>query len=204
MSEPTKQRALRKLDAVTRSGIPGALAGLFQLHGGPPVVPRELPAGNVWLSEFYIAKLHKPVDRTEWEMTPQTYNAYYNPPTTRSCCPRDLHPAGHRRLLVDDAIVYSYAGGTTIGHEITHGFDDEAAVRREGEPRELVDAADEKEFNRRAAMIVRQFDEYVVVDSLHCNGKATQGENIATWPACCWAGRLHKTEQYKAGKPLGG
>ncbi|HUK62356.1 MAG TPA: M13-type metalloendopeptidase, partial [Dongiaceae bacterium] len=108
--------------------------------------------------------------------------------------------------LVDDAIVYSYAGGSTIGHEITHGFDDQG--RQFDEKGNLADwwtPADTREFGLRAAKIVRQFDDYLVVDSLHVNGSATQGENIAD------LGGIHlgwdaftKTEEYKRGQSIGG
>ena len=82
--------------------------------------------GNIWQSDYDIAKLHKPVDRTEWDMTPQTYNAYYNPSNNEIVLPAAIFILpGIADSLVDDAVVYAYAGGTTIGHEITHGFDDE-------------------------------------------------------------------------------
>ena len=103
-------------------------------------------------------------------------------------------------------MVYGYAGGTTIGHEITHGFDDEGRQFDErGNLESWWKPADEKEFNRRAAGIVTQFNEYIAVDSLHVNGSATQGENIADlggivlgWDA------FQKTDQYKKGEKLGG
>ena len=208
MSEPTKQRALRKLGAVTKKvGYPTRWRDYSSFAVDRQSFLGNCLRGNVWLSEFYIAKLHKPVDRTEWEMTPQTYNAYYNPSNNEIVLPAAIFILpGIADSLVDDAIVYSYAGGTTIGHEIIHGFDDEGRQFDEkGNLENWWTPADEQEFSRRAAMIVRQFDEYVVVDSLHVNGKATQGENIADlagmllgWDA------FTKTEQYKAGKPLGG
>jgi putative endopeptidase len=107
---------------------------------------------------------------------------------------------------VDDAIVYAYAGGTTIGHEITHGFDDQGRQFDErGNLENWWTAEDEQEFKRRSERIVRQFDAYVAVDSLHVNGDATQGENIADlggallgWDA------FTRTEQYRRGERLGG
>jgi putative endopeptidase len=108
--------------------------------------------------------------------------------------------------LVDDAIVYAYAGGTTIVHEITHGFDDQGRQFDErGNLESWWTAEDEQEFKRRAARIVRQYDDYVAVGDLHVNGDATQGENIAdlgglqiAWDA------FTKTEQYRRGETLGG
>ena len=119
--------------------------------------------GNIWQSDFLNAKLHKPVDRLEWAMTPQTYNAYYNPSNNEIVLPAAIFILpGIADSLVDDAVVYGYAGGTTIGHEITHGFDDQG--RQFDERGNLTDwwtPADVTEFNRRAAGIVRQFDAYV-------------------------------------------
>jgi putative endopeptidase len=208
MSEPTKERALRKLDAVTRKvGYPERWRDYSTFEVKRDSYLGNCLRGNLWLSDYYIAKLHKPVDRTEWEMTPQTYNAYYNPSNNEIVLPAAIFILpGIADSLVDDAIVYSYAGGTTIGHEIIHGFDDQGRQFDEkGNLQDWWTPADAKEFSRRAAMIVRQFDAYVVVDSLHVNGEATQGENIADlagmllgWDA------FTQTEQYKAGQPLGG
>ncbi len=208
MSDATKQRALAKLNAVTKKvGYPEKWRDYSTYDVDRSSYLMNCLRGNVWQSEYYIAKLGKPVDRTEWDMTPQTYNAYYNPSNNEIVLPAAIFILpGIADSLVDDAVVYSYAGGTTIGHEITHGFDDEG--RQFDEKGNLVSwwtPADEKEFNRRAERIVRQFDGYVAVDSLHVNGKATAGENIADlggmllgWDA------FTKTEQYKKGEKLGG
>jgi putative endopeptidase len=208
MSAPTRERALGKLGSVTRKiGYTSKWRDYSSFKVDRESFLANCVRGNIWLSEFYIAKLHKPVDRTEWEMTPQTYNAYYNPSNNEIVMPAAVFILpGIADSLVDDALIYGYAGGTTIGHEITHGFDDEG--RQFDEKGNLVNwwtPEDEKEFKRRATRIVRQYDEYVVVDSLHVNGSATQGENIADlggiqlgWDA------FTRTEQYKQGKPLGG
>src|SRR5205085_10010908 len=112
--------------------------------------------GNIWRTEYDIAKLHKPVDRLEWEMTPQTYNAYYNPSNNEIVLPAAIFILpGIADSLADDALVYAYAGGTTIGHEITHGFDDQG--RQFDERGNLTDwwtSNDATEFTRRAAGIV--------------------------------------------------
>src|SRR5258708_17200426 len=140
-------------------------------------------------------------------MTPQTYNAYYNPSNNEIVLPAAIFILpGIPDSLVDDALVYSYAGGWTSGHEITDGFDDQGRqVDEKGNLKSWWTPADEKEFNRRAAGIVRQFDEYVAVNDIHVNGSATQGENIADlggiqlgWDA------FKKTQQYTEGKTLGG
>ncbi len=208
MSAATQERALRKLDAVTRKvGRPERWRDYSAYEVSRESFLANCKRGNAWLSDFYAAKLGKPVDRTEWEMTPQTYNAYYNPSNNEIVMPAAVFILpGIADSLVDDALVYGYAGGTTIGHEITHGFDDTG--RQFDERGNLVSwwtPEDEREFRARAARIVRQFDAYVAVDSLHVNGEATQGENIADlggielgWDA------FTKTAQYREGRKLGG
>ena len=208
MSEPTRQQALKKLAAVTKKvGYTERWKDYSRYRVDRKSFLGNTLRGNIWRSDFYIKKLHKPVDRLEWEMTPQTYNAYYNPSNNEIVLPAAIFILpGIPDSLVDDALVYSYAGGTTIGHEITHGFDDQGRQFDEkGNLKSWWTPADEKEFNRRAAGIVRQFDEYVAVNDIHVNGSATQGENIADlggiqlgWDA------FKKTQQYAEGKTLGG
>jgi putative endopeptidase len=208
MSEATKKRAIAKLGTVMKKvGYPDKWKDYSAFEVDRTSFLKNCIRGNAWKSDHFIQKLYKPVDRTEWGMTPQTYNAYYNPSNNEIVLPAAIFILpGIADSLVDDAIVYSYAGGTTIGHEITHGFDDQG--RQFDEKGNLVNwwtPEDEKEFNRRAALIVRQYDAYVAVDSLHVNGSATQGENIAdlggmqvAWDA------FRKTDQYKKGEKLGG
>lgn len=208
MSAATRQRAMRKLDAVTKKvGYPDKWKDYARYSVERGSFLGNCLRGNMWRSDFYIQKLHKPVDRTEWGMTPQTYNAYYNPSNNEIVLPAAVFILpGIADSLVDDAIVYSYAGGTTIGHEITHGFDDEGRQFDEkGNLQSWWTPEDEQEFKRRAERIVHQYDGYVVVDSMHVNGSATQGENIADlggmqlgWDA------FQKTEQYQQGKSIGG
>ena len=208
MSAPTKQRALKKLNSVVKKvGYPE----VWKTYAGYDV-DRTSALGNamrgrMWQNDDAIAKLHKPVDRREWSMTPQTYNAYYNPSNNEIVLPAAIFLLpGIADSLVDDAIVYAYAGGTTIGHEITHGFDDQG--RQFDEKGNLTDwwtPEDAKEFNRRAAGVVKQYGQYIAVKDIHINGSATQGENIADIGgiALAWDA-FTKTPQYKAGKPIGG
>ncbi len=208
MSPPTKARALEKLAAVTRKvGYPDHWRDYSTYDVKRDDWLGNVVRGNVWQSEYAIAKLHKPVDRTEWDMTPQTYNAYYNPSNNEIVLPAAVFILpGIADSLVDDALVYAYAGGSTIGHEITHGFDDEG--RQFDEHGNLVDwwtPKDAQEFKRRSEKIVEQFDAYVAVDSLHVNGAATAGENIADlggillgWDA------FTKTDEYRRGAKIGG
>jgi putative endopeptidase len=208
MSPVTKDRALKKLGAVMiKVGYPDKWRDYSDFQVDRSSFLGNAIRGNAWRSEFYIKKLGKPVDRTEWDMTPQTYNAYYNPSNNEIVLPAAAFILpGIADSLVDDAIVYAYAGGSTIGHEITHGFDDQGRQYDEkGNLKEWWTPQDAKEFNARAAKIIAQFNGYVAVDSLHVNGSATQGENIADlggvqlgWDA------FTKTQEYKDGKSIGG
>ncbi len=208
MSQPTKDRALEKLGAVTKKvGYPAKWKDYSSYAVDRRSFLGNAVRANIWRSDYAIAKLHRPVDRTEWDMTPQTYNAYYNPSNNEIVLPAAVFALpGIADSLVDDAIVYGYAGGTTIGHEITHGFDDQG--RKFDEHGNLVDwwtAEDAREFERRARRIVQQFDRYVAVDDLHLNGSATQGENIADLGgmASAWDA-FTRTAQYRERKPIGG
>lgn len=208
MSPVTKDRALKKLGAVMiKVGYPDKWRDYSDFQVDRTSFLGNAIRGNAWRSDFYIKKLGKPVDRTEWDMTPQTYNAYYNPSNNEIVLPAAAFILpGIADSLVDDAIVYAYAGGSTIGHEITHGFDDQGRQFDEkGNLKEWWTPEDAKEFGARAAKIIAQFNGYVAVDSLHVNGFATQGENIADlggvqlgWDA------FTKTKEYKEGKPVGG
>ena len=208
MSDATKQRAIKKLGTVTKKvGYPDRWRDYSSYQVERRSFLGNCLRGNVWLSDFYIRKLNRPVDRAEWEMTPQTYNAYYNPSNNEIVLPAAAFILpGIADSLVDDALVYSYAGGTTIGHEITHGFDDQGRQFDEhGNLENWWTPEDEKEFTRRASYIVRQYDDYIAVGDLHVNGSATQGENIADlggmllgWEA------FKKTDQYKHGQSIGG
>jgi putative endopeptidase len=208
MSDATKQRALAKLDSVTKKvGYPDHWRDYSNYTVERGSFLGNCMRGNTWLSNYYIAKLHKPVDRTEWDMTPQTYNAYYNDSNNEIVLPAAVFLLpGIADSLLDDAIVCAYAGGSTIGHEITHGFDDEGRkFDARGNLRNWWTPEDERKFKQRARAIVKQFDDYVVLDSLHINGRASEGENIADlggmllgWDA------FTKTDEYRKGESIGG
>jgi putative endopeptidase len=208
MTPATRERALRKLDAVVKKvGYPERWRDYSSYAVDRRSFLGNCLRGNVWQIEYLIQKLHKPVDRTEWDMTPQTYNAYYNPSNNEIVLPAAIFILpGIADSLVDDAIVYAYAGGSTIGHELIHGFDDEGRQFDErGNLRDWWTAADGEQFKRRSAGIVRQFNEYVAVGDLHVNGEATQGENIADLAGIelGWDAYV-RTDEYRQGRSLGG
>lgn len=208
MSDSTKQKALLKLSTIIKKvGYPDKWKDFSKLKvDRSPYVRNSINANIFWFDRG-INKLGKPVDRTEWDMTPQTWNAYYNPSNNEIVLPAAAFVVpGVPDSLVDDAVAYAYAGASTICHELTHGFDDEGRLYDEkGNLKNWWTKEDEEKFNEKTKLLVEQFDKYVVLDSMHINGKATLGENLADlggdvigWDA------FTKTEQYKEGKKING
>jgi putative endopeptidase len=182
MSDATKAKALKKLSSVImKVGYPDKWKDMSSLQIDRNSFVSNGMNANKWRFNFMIAKYGKPVDRTEWDMEPQTYNAYYNPSNNEIVVPGcNIIVPGYERKLADDAILYSVIGGSTFGHEITHGFDDQGCKYNEfGNLDNWWTTDDSLKFCSRTKMIVKQFDDYIAVDSLHINGELTQGENIA-------------------------
>lgn len=208
MSDSTKQKAYAKLGTVMKKvGYPDKWRDYSALEIDRNSYVRNVIRANKWETDYYLARLGKPVDRTEWEMTPQTWNAYYNPSNNEIVLPAAAFVVpGMADSLVDDAIMYGYAAGSTIGHEITHGFDDQGSQFDEkGNLKEWWTTEDREKFRQRCGGIIEQFNNYVVLDSLHINGDATQGENIADLGGMLIGlDAFKKTDQYKEGKLLGG
>lgn len=208
MSDSTKSKALIKLAAMKKKvGYPDKWKDFstMQINRGPLVL--NIQQGYKWFYHFYMNKLGKPVDRTEWEMPPQEYNAYYNPSNNEIVLPAGIFTVpGFLDNELDDAVVYGYAAASTIGHEITHGFDDEGRLfDASGNLVSWWTQEDERRFNAKAQVMVKQFNEYVVVDTLRINGKATLGENIADLGGILlgWDAFQH-TEQFKKGEKIAG
>jgi putative endopeptidase len=208
MSDSTKQLALSKLYSVTKKvAYPDKWRDYSALVIDRGSYVMNCIRANNWHFNYQAAKLGKPVDRTEWDMTPQTYNAYYNPSNNEIVLPAAIFIIpGLPDSLADDAIIYGYAGASTIGHEITHGFDDQGRQFDEkGNLRDWWTAQDGNEYIQRAQKIINQFNEYVVLDSMRVNGSATQGENIADLGGVVLGlEAFKKTEQYKSGKKING
>ena len=126
-----------------------------------------------------IAKIGKPVDRTEWQMTPPTINAYYDPTQNNINFPAGILQPPFYFSTGDDAVNYG-AIGMVIGHEITHGFDDQGRqYDADGNLKDWWSAEDAKKFKQRAKKIINQYNGYIAVDTFHLNGELTEGENIA-------------------------
>jgi putative endopeptidase len=208
MSATTKAKALQKLATVTpKVGYPDKWKDYSALVVGRESYATNMMNASRWRFDDMLSKFGKPVDRTEWGMTPQTYNAYYNPSNNEIVLPAAAFMIpGVPDSLVDDAVVYGYAGASTIGHEITHGFDDSG--RQFDAAGNLTDwwtKEDAQKFAKRAEVMAKQFDAYEPLPGLHINGKASLGENIADYGGILLAlDAFKKTAQYKEGKTVGG
>lgn len=182
MSEATKEKALSKLAKITmKVGYPDKWKDLSSIE-----IKRDSYLQNViniskWSYQFDLDKYGKPVDHTEWQMYPQTYNAYYDPTNNEIVVPAcNIIVPGFEGRMPDDAVLYGIIGGSTFGHEITHGFDDQGSLYDEnGNLRDWWTKEDREKFVAKTKLIVEQFNNYVVLDSLHLKGENTQGENIA-------------------------
>ncbi len=208
MSAETKQKSLEKLGAVTKKvGYPDTWKDFSKLNIVRGAYIQNAIAANQFWFNRYLQRLGKPVDRTEWNMTPQTYNAYYNPSNNEMVLPAAIFIIpGVPDSLLDDAVVYSYAGASTIGHELTHGFDDQGRqFDAKGNLNNWWQKEDEEKFNKKTELMVEQFDNFVVLDSMHVNGKATLGENIADLGGLVTGlDAFKKTKQYQEGKLIAG
>ena len=208
MTDSTKQKAYTKLSKITKKvGYPDKWKDFsaLKIDKGPFVL--NMQRAREWWFNYNISKLGKPVDRNEWDMTPQTYNAYYNPSNNEIVLPAGIFAVpGMKDADLDDAFVYGYAGASTIGHEITHGFDDQGRqYDAAGNLKNWWQDADAKQFSARAKNIIKQFNEFMPVDTLHVNGDATQGENIADLGGLLLGiDAFKKTEQYKKGEKING
>jgi predicted metalloendopeptidase len=180
MSEETKAEALTKLAGFTyKIGYPDKWKGTagLQIDDGPWVQNRLRARAYEFARE--IAKLAGPVDDTEWAMPAHVVNAYYHPIRNEIVFPAGILQPPFFYADADDAVNYG-AIGAVIGHEITHGFDDQGSrFDAEGHLRNWWTDEDRKEFERRADVVVDQFDSYAVADDLNINGRLTLGENIA-------------------------
>jgi predicted metalloendopeptidase len=180
MSPETRKQALIKLDSMTiKIGYPDKWRDYSALHvdRGPFVV--NMMHNSEFTFHRSLDRIGKPVDRAEWGMTPPTVNASYNPSRNDITFPAGILQAPFFDAKADDAL--NYGGmGAVIGHEMTHGFDDEGRkFDGQGNLRDWWTAEDAKNFEERAECVSKQFDGYVVEGDLHENGKLILGESIA-------------------------
>jgi putative endopeptidase len=180
MDEPTKQEALKKLAAFqVKIGYPDKWRdySLLKIDKGP-FVSNALRAENFEANRD-LKKIGKPVDRTEWGMTPPTVNAYYNPTMNEIVFPAGILQPPFFNAKADDAV--NYGGiGAVIGHEMTHGFDDQGRqYDATGNLRDWWSPESAAKFTERSKAVVTQYAEYEPLPGMHINGELTQGENIA-------------------------
>ena len=206
MGDSTKQKALEKMHAMVKKiGYPDKWKDYSSVRiSKDSLIANILHCGSYEYNRT-VDKIGKPVDRSEWFMTPPTVNAYYNPSANNINFPAGIlqppifYPNG------DDALNYGSIG-SIIGHEMTHGFDDQGSqYDAVGNLRNWWTAEDAKKFKQKAQLVIDQYDQYMVLDSLHVNGKLTLGENIADIGGMAIAyAAFQKTDQAKAGEKIGG
>jgi len=193
MSPVTKQKAHAKLALfTTKIGFPEKWRDWSKLEvHADDLIGNELRAASVIFNRN-IDKLGGPIDKTEWLMTPQTVNAYYNPPANEIVFPAAILQPPFFQVDADDAINYGAIGGV-IGHEISHGFDDQG--RRydgHGNLNDWWEPSDSEEFTKRASALGAQYSALTPLPGLHVNGDLTMGENIADLAGISMAYRAYK------------
>lgn len=180
MGDSTKVKALEKLATFhVKIGYPDKWKDYSTLEIKDDSYWANMERAYLWAHAEMIAKAGKPVDKDEWLMTPQTVNAYYNPTTNEICFPAAILQYPFFDMNADDAFNYG-AIGVVIGHEMTHGFDDQGRMYdKNGNLKEWWTADDSKRFDERAQVMVNIFDSIQVAPGVYGNGRMTLGENIA-------------------------
>ncbi len=180
MSDSTKKAAHEKLDAIrVKIGYPIKWRDYSDLKVVRTSYLENILASNRFDLDYEMAKIGKPVDQDEWMMTPQTVNAYYNPLANEIVFPAAILQPPFFYLDGDDAVNYG-AIGVVIGHEMTHGFDDQGRLfAKDGNMEEWWTAEDAEKFNARTQVLVDQFNKFEVLPGVFANGALSLGENIA-------------------------
>ena len=180
MSEETKKQANLKLDKLIKKfGYPDTWKNYSTLNVTRDSYWQNATRASEFEYKRKIAKLNLPVNRMEWGMTPPTVNAYYNPPTNEIAFPAGIMQTPFFDFNADDAFNYGIMG-SIIGHELSHGFDDQGSqFDCNGNLKMWWTENDYKNFKEKKTLIISQFNGYKAIDTLHVNGSLTQGENIA-------------------------
>ena len=207
MNDTTKINALVKLNSFTvKVGYPDKWRDYSKLTIDPAKSLYDNVAAATYVETLRnLEKFGKPVDKSEWGMTPQTVNAYYNPTTNEICFPAAILQAPFFDVNADDATNYG-AIGVVIGHEMTHGFDDQGRnFNADGNMVDWWTAGDSKRFTAAAEKLAAQFDQITVVGDLKANGHLTLGENIADQGGLRISYDAFKTtQQFQEGKKIDG
>lgn len=180
MSDSTKHKALEKLDAITvKIGYPDKWRDYSNLDVSIDSYVSNVLKARTFDFKFMISKVNKPVDRSEWHMPPQMVNAYYNPTMNEIVFPAAILQPPFFFMDGDDAVNYG-AIGVVIGHEMTHGFDDQGCqYDKVGNLANWWKPVDSDRFKEQTKILVNQFNDFTVLDTLKANGALTLGENIA-------------------------
>lgn len=180
MGDETKAKAQEKLSAfIVKIGYPDKWRDYSALEIKDDSYWANVCRSNIFEMDYMLQQAGKPVDKSLWGMTPQTVNAYYNPTTNEICFPAAILQPPFFNPEADDAVNYG-AIGVVIGHEMTHGFDDQGRnYDKEGNLTDWWTPEDAVRFTERADRLVQQYDDIIVIDSVHANGRYTLGENIA-------------------------
>jgi putative endopeptidase len=180
MSDETKAKAHDKLsNFIVKIGYPDTWRDYSGLEINNDSYWANICRSNIFEIAYNYAEVGKPVDKHKWLMSPQTVNAYYNPTTNEICFPAGILQPPFFNPDADDAVNYG-AIGVVIGHEMTHGFDDQGRnYDKDGNLANWWTAEDSEKFQTLADVLIKQYDEIVVVDDVHANGSYTLGENIA-------------------------
>jgi putative endopeptidase len=206
MSDSTKQKAIVKLHAIVKKiGYPDKWKDYSSIDITRDNIIANLRGTSHFEYNRSIAKIGKPVDRSEWQMTPPTINAYYDPTQNNINFPAGILQPPFYFSSGDDAV--NYGGiGLVIGHEITHGFDDQGRqYDADGNLKDWWSAEDARRFKIRAQNIINQYNGYIAVDTFHLNGELTEGENIADNGGLAIAyAAFKKTDQGKGNEKIDG
>lgn len=180
MTPETKKKAVEKLEAFTKKiGYPDKWKNYDDVVIGRDTYYANLQSASRHAYKEMVNKMGKPVDKAEWLMTPPTVNAYYNPPYNEIVFPAGILQFPFFDFNADDAINYG-AIGAVIGHEMTHGFDDQGRqYDKEGNLSDWWTAVDARQFNLKAKKVVDLYDGFTLLDNQHVNGELTLGENLA-------------------------
>ncbi|MFN5793401.1 MAG: M13 family metallopeptidase [Bacteroidota bacterium] len=206
MSAETKVMAQKKLNTIIKKlGFPDKWRDYSKLNVAKNSHLENYINAYTYELNRNFDKLSKPVDKMEWFMSPPTVNAYYNPTTNEITFPAGIMQPPFFFADADDAVNYA-AIGAVIGHELTHGFDDQGSqFDEQGNMKNWWTKDDQTKFQAKTKMVVEQYNSYVAIDSLHVNGELTLGENIADLGGVSIAyAAFLKTEQAKKGEKLDG
>ena len=206
MSEATKKRGIEKLHAFTKKI---AYPDKWKDYQGVTITRKDffenVRSAMIWEYNFNVNHMGKPVDRTEWGMTPPTINAYYSPSNNEIVFPAAILQFPFFDFGADDAV--NYGGiGAVIGHEMTHGFDDQGRqFAADGNLMDWWTKEDADKFKTRADMVVNEYNNFTVLDTLHVNGRLTLGENLADLGGLNIAYEaFSKTKQFKEARQIAG